>query len=201
MMMSDKLQQIALFPLNLFLLPGEVAQLYIFEERYKQLINDCKDGLKDFGLAFSNPANTDNYGCRVKVKEVLVTYPEGEMDIQIECTGLFKLEHFYGQSNGKLYPGGEVADILYIDNAPDEDVMNILNEFKINSQQFSSGDITVPQNSFDIAVELQMAAAEKLEFAGLQSQHEREKYLLNYIRYLKLIEEQQNSVYQNFYLN
>lgn len=199
--MSDKLQRIALFPLNMFLLPGELTQLYIFEERYKQLINDFKDGISDFGVAFSNPANTENYGCRVKVTEVMVTYPQGEMDVQIECVGLFKLQHFWGQSEGKLYPGGEVADILYSDASPNDALIASLHEFRLNSQYFQMDDATEPSGSFQIASELQLSLLEKLEFAGLSNQRERENYLVNYIRYLKFIEEQQNATYQKIYLN
>ena len=39
-----------LFPLQVVLLPNAVLPLHIFEERYKQLINECLGGEKEFGI-------------------------------------------------------------------------------------------------------------------------------------------------------
>ena len=44
--------EIPLFPLNTVLFPGMPLQLYIFEERYKQLIADCQKTKSNFGVAF-----------------------------------------------------------------------------------------------------------------------------------------------------
>jgi Lon protease-like protein len=42
-----------LFPMNFFLLPGEFTQLYIFEDRYKQLVKECFKEGGTFGIPYS----------------------------------------------------------------------------------------------------------------------------------------------------
>ena len=42
--------QLPLFPLPLVLLPGTALPLHIFEPRYRQLLADCLDGDKRFGI-------------------------------------------------------------------------------------------------------------------------------------------------------
>ena len=39
-----------LFPLNCVLFPNELLPLHIFEERYKAMINNCLDGVPEFGV-------------------------------------------------------------------------------------------------------------------------------------------------------
>ena len=39
-----------LFPLNCVLFPNELLPLHIFEERYKLMINNCLDGVPEFGV-------------------------------------------------------------------------------------------------------------------------------------------------------
>ena len=56
-----------LFPLNLIVFPHEDLNLHIFEPRYRQLINECLDEKKTFGI----PAFVNNkllgYGTEVEV--------------------------------------------------------------------------------------------------------------------------------------
>ena len=42
---------IPLFPLNIVVYPGEELNLHIFEPRYKQLISECFNDKKEFGVA------------------------------------------------------------------------------------------------------------------------------------------------------
>ena len=41
---------IPIFPLNLVAFPGEVINLHIFEPRYQQLIRECYEEKKMFGI-------------------------------------------------------------------------------------------------------------------------------------------------------
>jgi Lon protease-like protein len=42
--------KLPLFPLQSIFFPGETVPLHIFEERYKQLIIDCRDEAITFGI-------------------------------------------------------------------------------------------------------------------------------------------------------
>ena len=73
---------IPIFPLGIVVYPGENVNLHIFEPRYKQLIKECSENKKSFGI----PAVLDNRlqerGTLVSVTEVSKVYDNGEMDIK-----------------------------------------------------------------------------------------------------------------------
>jgi len=192
-----------LFPLNLFLLPGDFTQLYIFEERYKQLINECWEKGESFGLPFSNKLNARNYGTAVKVHEIVKRHDNGEMEIIVQAVGNFRLDKFHYQKEGKLYPCGEVSffDVdLGLKSSPE-----LLNQFKahlLNSKNLDAELLALEEPGlFEIASVLNLNDVEKMEFLGIGEADKMEHYLINYLRYLELLQEQENHVYQNFYLN
>jgi len=47
--------RLPLFPLDLVLYPGEHIPLHIFEPRYRQLLADCLEGNKRFGITTASP--------------------------------------------------------------------------------------------------------------------------------------------------
>lgn len=51
--MSATAIELPLFPLNLVLFPGTVVPLYIFEPRYCQMIQDCQQEDKPFGIVLA----------------------------------------------------------------------------------------------------------------------------------------------------
>lgn len=192
-----------LFPINLFLLPGEFSQLYIFEERYKQLINEAMEEGWSFGLPFSNRLNTRNLGTAVKVHEVIDRHENGEMEIIIRAVANFKLEKFHYQKEGKLYPCGDVS---FLDQTEDFSVSDqVLTNFKkhwIKSRNPDTELLALKNPGvYELAAALDMSDVQKLEFIGLGSKTAQETYLINYLRYLELLQEQESHVYQNLYLN
>src|SRR5690606_34521054 len=95
------------FPLQSVFYPGETVPLHIFEERYKELIHDCRKEALTFGIpVFINNAIT--YGTEVQLVEVVNTYESGEMDVVCVARQVFKVLSFENQLQGKLYAGGEV---------------------------------------------------------------------------------------------
>ncbi len=53
--MSAKAIELPLFPLNLVLFPGMVLPLHIFEPRYRQMIADCQEQERPFGIVLVKP--------------------------------------------------------------------------------------------------------------------------------------------------
>ncbi|UOY05603.1 LON peptidase substrate-binding domain-containing protein [Muricauda sp. SCSIO 64092] len=99
--------KLPLFPLQSVFFPGETVPLHIFEERYKQLINDCRDEAITFGIpVFIN--NTVEYGTEVQLVEVVNTYDSGEMDVVCVARQVFKILTFDNEMEGKQYAGGIV---------------------------------------------------------------------------------------------
>ena len=99
--------KLPLFPLQSVFFPGETVPLHIFEERYKQLINDCREEAITFGIpVFIN--NTVQFGTEVQLVEVVNTYDGGEMDVVCVARQVFKVLTFDNEMDGKLYAGGIV---------------------------------------------------------------------------------------------
>lgn len=187
----------------MFLLPGDHAQLYIFEERYKQLIADSTEHDVPFGIAYTNKENEANLGCLVEVAEVLKVYPGGEMDITIRAVALFRLLSFNLQKEGKLYPGGDVDPALEVENTPASAILkNKFKKFLLKDSGYSSVLLTSDNiGIMDVANELNMSDLEKLEFVTCINDKERDQYLINYLRFIELLEVQEQSVHNNIYLN
>ncbi|WP_022823062.1 LON peptidase substrate-binding domain-containing protein [Hymenobacter norwichensis] len=105
------MRQLALFPLNLVVFPGEKLNLHIFEPRYRQLVRDCISEGITFGIPpYLNEA-VSTLGTEMQLVDVEKNYTSGEMDIRTRAVGLFRIEEFYRQAPGKLYAAGLVEDI------------------------------------------------------------------------------------------
>jgi len=105
------MRQLALFPLNLVVFPGEKLNLHIFEPRYRQLVRDCLGEGITFGIPpFLNEA-VSTLGTEMQLLAVEKTYPSGEMDIKCRAVGLFRVAEFYRQLPGRLYAGGLVEEL------------------------------------------------------------------------------------------
>src|SRR5688500_411856 len=102
---------IPMFPLSMVLLPGETTKLYIYEERYKQLINECLSNNASFGIPYMEKGTISGFGCEVKIKRILKTYDNGEMDILIEGSNLFRMIEYSKVLTPKLY-GAAVVEYL-----------------------------------------------------------------------------------------
>ena len=72
---------LALFPLEVVLFPGTPLPLHIFEPRYKEMIGECLDQKKEFGVIRAQETNLADVGCTAEILAVAKTYEDGRMDI------------------------------------------------------------------------------------------------------------------------
>ena len=56
--------EIGLFPLGIVLLPTELVPLHIFEERYQELIGECLDEDREFGIVLADDDGLHEVGTR-----------------------------------------------------------------------------------------------------------------------------------------
>ncbi len=70
-----------LFPLDLVLLPGVPLPLHVFEPRYKEMIAECLEEKKLFGVVRASSAGVADIGCTAEIIEVTKRYDDGRMDI------------------------------------------------------------------------------------------------------------------------
>src|SRR5512146_3116487 len=85
------MEELGLFPLELVLLPTERIPLHIFEPRYKELIRECLDEEREFGLVLDRGEETAEVGTRAGVVQVLQVLPDGRMNIVVEGRGRFRI--------------------------------------------------------------------------------------------------------------
>lgn len=74
-------QLLPLFPLSLVLVPGMPLPLHIFEERYKEMIQDILSIEGEFGVVLAKDDGIVNIGCTAAVVNVLRKYPDGRLDL------------------------------------------------------------------------------------------------------------------------
>lgn len=82
--------KIPLFPLDIVLFPGAVLPLHIFEERYKEMIGECIEQKRVFGVVQAQRDGLAVVGCTAEIVRLLEKYSDGRMDIL--CQGMERFE-------------------------------------------------------------------------------------------------------------
>jgi Lon protease-like protein len=117
------LSDIPLFPLNVVLLPGAPLPLHIFEDRYKQMVDECLQQESEFGMVFADESGTRKVGCTAKIVELVERYDDGRMLILVEGSRRFRLNNVL---TGKPYYVGEIE---FFEEEPEEpDVQTLAEE-------------------------------------------------------------------------
>jgi len=80
-----------LFPLDLVLFPGVPLPLHIFEPRYKEMIAECLDLKKTFGVVRASAEGVADIGCTAEILEVTKKYDDGRMDIMTRGVDRFEV--------------------------------------------------------------------------------------------------------------
>lgn len=80
-----------LFPLDVVLFPGTPLPLHVFEPRYKDLISECLEQKKTFGIVRAEEEGLADVGCTAEIVAVTKTYPDGRMDIVTEGRERFEV--------------------------------------------------------------------------------------------------------------
>ena len=168
-----------MFPLQSVFFPGEKVPLHIFEERYKQLINDCRSEAITFGIpVYIHDSIT--YGTEVQLMEVVTTYESGAMDVVCVARQVFKVLTFDNEMEGKSYAGGIVQ---FLDNVNDGDkkikqevLSKIENLYNLMDVPFSpmSADLF---NSYTLAHKMGLSFEQEYELLQLSRESERLSYI------------------------
>jgi len=74
-------QLLALFPLSFVLLPAMPLPLHIFEDRYKEMMNDVIGLEGEFGIVLAKEDGIVNVGCSALIDRVVNRYPDGRLDL------------------------------------------------------------------------------------------------------------------------
>lgn len=172
---------IPIFPLQLVVFPGENLNLHIFEERYKQLINECFQQKKPFGIPVVINNEILDYGSLIYIKEITRVYPGGEMDIKTKAEKIFRILEVINIVPDKLYSGAIV-------NYPPNEFLGskTIMEKLVNQMRTFHANLKVEKKfpkeekdltSYDIAHHLGLSLQQEYEFLQLTSERQRQEYL------------------------
>ena len=109
--MSD--DRLPLFPLGVVLLPGEPIPLHIFEPRYKEMVRECIDGDRPFGIVYASEEDVATVGCTARIERVAARYSDGRLDIVAVGEARFHVETIHRDRSYLT------ADVSGLEDEPD----------------------------------------------------------------------------------
>jgi uncharacterized protein len=177
---------IPIFPLGIVVYPGEQLNLHIFEPRYKQLIKECFETKKPFGIPTVINDKLNDTGTLVKVLEITTIYDDGKMDVKTEGFEVFTILEMIKELPGKLYSGAIVnypANTEQGNPALMQTILIAVRELhkllKIN-KDFKKTDALL--NCYDLAHHAGLSLQEEYELLQLMQELQRQEYLKRHLK-------------------
>lgn len=178
---------IPIFPLSVVVYPGEKLHLHIFEPRYKQLINECNENKKPFGIPSVVNNQQQELGTLVELTDIVQVYENGEMDIKTQGLKVFRVLEVIKTIPEKLYSG---AIVNYPEN--DEDAGNrelmqkvVKGVLELHRLLNISKDFRKPETelrAYDVAHHAGLSLDEEYEVLGLLKEIQRQEYLKRHLQ-------------------
>jgi len=172
-----------LFPLELVLFPGTPLPLHIFEPRYKELISECLDRKKLFGVVRAKEEGVAEIGCTAEIITISKKYPDGRMDIVTEGRERFEVVQL-NQERSFLQ-----AEVLYLQHEPgDATDQEIAQALKLQgeisklagSEYASPAETETSRLSFNLIAPLPLDLDFKQTLLGMKSEAERVQAIISY---------------------
>ena len=187
------------FPLSIVVLPGERTRLHIFEPRYKQLIMECSEQGTPFGIPYVNQAKFAELGTEVLVRRVYNRQANGEMDIEVEGIGLFRVNNVRNPLPNKLYSGGDIEDIRINTEARSAEVLEVFRWFcACMERTFPEDEI---QTLYEVADALDLDQGQKYRLISTRSPKAMAAFLVNQMRIMVSVARQETILEDRFFLN
>ena len=176
---------IPIFPLALVVYPGEHLNLHIFEPRYKQLINECFESKKPFGIPSVINNKVQDFGTLVDIVEISAVQENGEMDIKTQGTEVFRVLEIIKEVPDKLYSGAIVNYPANTGEGSAELMRRVVNSIRelyklLNVEKdFKKKDEEL--NTYDLAHHIGLSIEEEYELLGLMNEHQRQEYIRRHL--------------------
>ena len=158
------MDELGLFPLGIVLLPTEQLPLHIFEDRYKELVDECLEQDGEFGLVYADDDGLRDLGTRARVVEVLTRFEDGRLNIVVEGGDRFRLVEL---TDGRSFSTGLVTPIEDLDDSAEAAVVDealrlfgLLRE--VTESEVDAPEPELSQLSFALAGKVELPADDKL---------------------------------------
>ena len=173
---------VPLFPLDVVLFPGTPLPLHIFEPRYKEMIGECLDEKKVFGIVRAQENKIADVGCSADILAVTKKYDDGRMDIVTEGRDRFEVigineersflqgEIQYFEDPPEITPPAEVTRLISLHN----EILTLV------SAEPATPEPDDPHLSFSLAASLPLDLDFKQTLLELRSEAQRTAALLKY---------------------
>ncbi len=196
---------VPIFPLSIVVYPGEDLNLHIFEPKYKQLVKECFEQKKPFGMPVVINNKVNELGTLIEIIEISKTYATGEMDIKTKGQKIFRILEIIDEVPDKLYSG---AIVSYLSNSDQgkkilmDKVIAAIKELhkllKIN-KPFSQKEELL--NSYDVAHHAGFTLKEEYEFLSLTNELHRQEYLKRHLAKVLPVVAEMESLKEKIKLN
>lgn len=169
------MDEIGLFPLGTVLLPTERIPLHVFEPRYKELIGECIEDERDFGLILADDDGLRDVGTRARVVEVLDTVDDGRMNVIVEGGDRFRLVEL---TAGRSFQTGEIEPVADLETGADpvevERSLVLLRRVgELAGADVDEIEVTTEIPSFELAARVELEPGLKQSLLESRSEPER----------------------------
>lgn len=176
---------IPIFPLSIVVFPGEDLNLHIFEPRYKQLIKECHELKKPFGIPSVIDNKMQENGTLVQITELTKLYDNGEMDIKTQGVQVFRILELIKEIPDKLYSGAIVNYPDTHEHGKPELMQKVMAGIRdLHKLLKVKKDFNKPDDQircFDIAHHVGLSIEQEYELLGLLDERQRQEYLKRYL--------------------
>lgn len=167
--------ELGLFPLETVLLPSERVPLHIFELRYQELIGECLQAEREFGLLFEDDEGARQIGTRASVVEVVDRFDDGRLNIVVEGGQRFRVVR---ETAGRTFRTAEVEDVVDTEGRAARSARERALELYRGLRRLAEVEIDDPDPeshvlSFELAARVDFGAQRKQDLLELQSEQER----------------------------
>ncbi|HKO79540.1 MAG TPA: LON peptidase substrate-binding domain-containing protein [Chitinophagaceae bacterium] len=176
---------IPIFPLGIIVYPGEDLNLHIFEPRYKQLIKECYEQKKAFGIPAVIENKLQEHGTLVQITELSKLHDNGEMDIKTQGIQVFRILELIKEIPDKLYSGAIVSYPATHEHGKPELMRKVMKGIhdlhkllKVN-KEFKKPDEEI--RCYDIAHHVGLSLKQEYELLGLFDERQRQEYLKRHL--------------------
>jgi Lon protease-like protein len=196
---------IPIFPLALVAYPGEQLNLHIFEPRYKQLIKDCFETKKAFGIPSVIDGKLKDKGTLMEIEDITKIYEDGKMDVKTRGIRIFNMLELIKEIPEKLYSGAIVTYQSNYNNGS-----SVLMKKIIQSARSIHNDLELSKNfgksddelcSYDLAHHIGMSIEEEYQLLEYENELHRQEFLKKHLTKLLSVVQEITSLKKKIKLN
>ncbi len=186
---------IPVFPLSAVAFPDEDLNLHIFEPRYIQLVNDCAEQEKPFGIPVVLGNTLKESGTLMEIVEIVSKYESGAMDIRTRGLKVFRILEFVKNLPDKLYGGAIVnypenqivkihpnlSDLIVNEVKRTYHLLGLDNKFNLDNIEWSS---------YDIAHKIGLSQEQEYELLQLFNETQRLEFIRRHLKKMQPVIEE-----------